>query len=74
MTRLPPCTAAQVIRALERAGWQFRNATGSHRRFTHPSRMGSVVVPFHRGDVKRGTLHGIIKSAGLTVDEFVALL
>jgi hypothetical protein len=33
-----------------------------------------AVVPCHRGDLKRGTLHGIIKQAGLTPDEFITLL
>jgi predicted RNA binding protein YcfA (HicA-like mRNA interferase family) len=32
-----------------------------------------VVVPDHR-TVKPGTLRGIIADAGLTVDEFIALL
>ncbi len=31
-------------------------------------------VPHHRKDLKPGTLHQIIKDAGLTVDEFIALL
>ena len=29
---------------------------------------------FHRRDMKRGTLLGIIKDAGLTTDEFIKLL
>jgi len=74
MSRLPACTPTDVIRVLERAGWQYRNATGSHRRYRHPTRSGTVIVPFHRRDLKRGTLLGIIKDAGLTVDEFVKLL
>ena len=74
MSRLPTCTPTEVIRVLERAGWEYRNATGSHRRYKHPTRPGTVIVPFHRRDLKRGTLLGIIKDAGLTVDEFVRLL
>jgi len=31
MSRLPSCTAAQVIRALKRAGFVFDHATGSHQ-------------------------------------------
>ena len=74
MSRLPSCTSTDVIRVLERAGWQYRNATGSHRRYKHPTRPGTVIVPFHRRDMKRGTLLGIIKDAGLTTDEFIRLL
>lgn len=74
MSRLPSCTPADVIRVLERAGWQYRNATGSHRRYKHPTRPGTIIVPFHRRDMKRGTLLGIIKDANLTTDEFIKLL
>jgi hypothetical protein len=31
-------------------------------------------VPFHRGDLKRGTLYGIITDAGLATDAFIRLL
>lgn len=74
MTRLPSCTAAQVIHALRRAGWQLKRTVGSHQSFKHPNRSGLVVVPFHRGDLKRGTLHEIIRQTGLTTDEFIKLL
>jgi predicted RNA binding protein YcfA (HicA-like mRNA interferase family) len=33
-----------------------------------------VVVPVDRGDLPTGTLRGIIKQAGLTVEEFLDLL
>jgi predicted RNA binding protein YcfA (HicA-like mRNA interferase family) len=45
MSRLPSCTSIDVIRVLERAGRQYRNATSSHRRYKHPTRPGTVVVP-----------------------------
>jgi predicted RNA binding protein YcfA (HicA-like mRNA interferase family) len=32
------------------------------------------VIPFHTKNLKRGTLRGIIEQAGLSVEEFVALL
>jgi predicted RNA binding protein YcfA (HicA-like mRNA interferase family) len=42
----------------------------------HPKDRSRVAtVPVHSSKaLKRGTLHGIIKQAGLTVEEFVALL
>jgi predicted RNA binding protein YcfA (HicA-like mRNA interferase family) len=74
MTRLPSCTATQVIRTLQRAGWQLKRPVGSPQSFKHPEKSGLVVVPFHRGDLKRGTLHEIIRHAGLPPDEFIKLL
>ena len=74
MTRLPACTPDTVIRALERAGFFLDHATGSHRFYRHPVHAAIVTVPFHRKDLKRGTLHAILKQAGLTPEEFLKLL
>jgi len=32
-----------------------------------------VTVPMHTGDLKRGTLRGIISQAGFSVADFIAL-
>jgi len=74
MPRLPACTPADAIRALLRAGFYLDHSTGSHRFFRHPTKPGLVVVPFHRRDLKRGTLNSILKQAALSVDEFITLL
>jgi predicted RNA binding protein YcfA (HicA-like mRNA interferase family) len=63
-----------VIRALERTGWEVARQKGSH---VSPKKEGVaflVTVPMHRRDVPRGTLRGIIEDAGLSVEEFLALL
>ena len=74
MTRLPACTPGMVIGALERAGFFLDHATGSHRFYRHPDRPGIVTVPFHRKDLKRGTLLAILKQAGLTRGQLLNLL
>jgi len=74
MTRLPACTPEVVIRALGRAGFFLDHSTGSHRFYRHPDRPGIVTVPFHRKDLKRGTLLAILKQAGLTREEFLKVL
>jgi predicted RNA binding protein YcfA (HicA-like mRNA interferase family) len=73
--RLPALTARDAIRALERAGFRQSRTSGSHVRLIHvsdPAR--KVTVPMHTGDLKRGTLRGVIAQAGLTVDEFLSLI
>jgi predicted RNA binding protein YcfA (HicA-like mRNA interferase family) len=41
----------------------------------HPATKRRVSVPAHGGrDLKPGTLRGVIRDAGLTVEEFVRLL
>jgi predicted RNA binding protein YcfA (HicA-like mRNA interferase family) len=73
--RLPALTAREVIRALERAGFAVSRTSGSHCRLIHASNPArKVTVPIHSGDLKRGTLRGIVAQAGLTVTEFLELL
>lgn len=75
MPRLPVLNGREVIRALERAGFVLDEIEGSHHVLIHESMARRVSVPVHGGrDLKPGTLRGIIRDAGLTVDEFVALL
>lgn len=38
---------------------------GSHRQYKHPSKPGKVTIPFHNGDVDKGTADSILKQAGL---------
>ena len=73
MPRLPVCKHVTVIRVLQRAGFFLDRSSGSHRFFSS-SRPGIVTVPFHRKDLKRGTLKSIIEQAGLSVEEFMQLL
>jgi len=64
-------TAREVEAVLRRAGFELIRHT-DHRIWFKEGR--TVPVPMHRGDLKIGTVRSIIKSAGMTVDEFLALL
>jgi predicted RNA binding protein YcfA (HicA-like mRNA interferase family) len=74
--RLPSLKAVEVIRALGKAGFEVTRIKGSHRIMRHrddPSR--GTVVPVHAGkDIKLSLLRKIIGDAGLTVNDFKALL
>ena len=74
MPRLPVLKATELMRALEKAGFQVIRQKGSHVRMKHPD--GRVVtVPVYPGqDIGRGLLRKVIRDAELTRDEFVALL
>ncbi len=55
-----------VMRLIERDGWQLARTRGSHRQYNHPRKPGLVTVPGHPGDdVAPGTLNSILKQAGL---------
>jgi predicted RNA binding protein YcfA (HicA-like mRNA interferase family) len=76
MTRLPSLRGQEVIRALRNAGLVVVRIRGSHHILEHPTdRRRRTTVPLHKGkDLPRGLLRRIIADAGLTVEEFTALL
>ncbi len=74
MPRLPTVKPRQVVRALERAGFEIDHQTGSHIILRRASDNSRVVVPWHNRDLGRGLTLRIIKSAGLTRDQFIQLL
>jgi predicted RNA binding protein YcfA (HicA-like mRNA interferase family) len=57
------------MRALERAGFHIVRQVGSHMVLRRESPLCQVVVPDHR-TLDRGTLHSILRSVGLTPDQF----
>jgi predicted RNA binding protein YcfA (HicA-like mRNA interferase family) len=71
MPKLPIVSGSEVIRALQRLGFIVLRQRGSHVILRRGSQ--GCVVPDHR-EVKTGTLAGLLKQAGVTVDEFVHAL
>lgn len=63
--RLPVISGAQLIAALQRIGWESVRQRGSHVRMRHRDRAVFLVIPLHR-ELKRGTLAGILRDAGLS--------
>jgi predicted RNA binding protein YcfA (HicA-like mRNA interferase family) len=73
--RLPAVTPRQAIRALERAGFYVDHVRGSHHYLMRPGDPSRIVlVAYHSGDLKKGTLAAIIRQSGLTPEEFIRLL
>lgn len=58
-------TAKQLLRILREDGWFEKEQKGSHLQMVHPTKKGKITVPIHSGDIKPGTLHSILKQAGL---------
>jgi predicted RNA binding protein YcfA (HicA-like mRNA interferase family) len=74
LSPLPVVSGRDVVRALGQIGYEFDRQRGSHmilRLNREPYRR--IVIPNHR-EVAKGTLRAIIREAGLTVEEFRALL
>jgi predicted RNA binding protein YcfA (HicA-like mRNA interferase family) len=56
----------EVIKLLEGDGWYLARTKGSHRQFKHPVKPGAVTVSGKPSiDLPPGTLHSILKQAGL---------
>ena len=72
---LPVLKAREVVAALEKAGFFIHHSTGSHVQLKHREKPElRITVPFHSGDMPRGTLRAIIRQAGLTVEQFSVFL
>ncbi|MBA2607026.1 MAG: type II toxin-antitoxin system HicA family toxin [Acidobacteria bacterium] len=70
MSQIPRISGRETVKALKKLGYEFDRQRGSHiilRQNEYPFRR--IVVPDHK-EVAKGTLRGIIKQVGLTVDEF----
>ena len=74
MPKLPVLTGNEVIRVLEKVGFQVIRQKGSHVRMKHED--GRVVtIPVHAGkNIGRGLLGKILRDAELTREEFIELL
>jgi len=71
--RLPVVSGGQLVTALTKLGWVVVRQRGSHVRLKHTDRTLALVVPLHR-ELKRGTLAGILRDAGVDRDELRRLL
>ena len=71
MPRLPRISGAQAIRALEKLGFVVARQRGSHVVLRRGA--SGCVVPNHR-ELKTGTLAGVLKQAGVSVEQFTEVL
>ncbi|MBI5241547.1 MAG: type II toxin-antitoxin system HicA family toxin [Elusimicrobia bacterium] len=72
---LPSISGKEAIRSLGKAGFVRIRQSGSHvvlqKRLGHTT--VTLVIPNHP-ELAKGTLRAIIRKAGMSVEEFVALL
>ena len=71
MSGFPAISGAELIKILEKKGYQQIRTRGSHVRLYPPSFMVNakkVTVPLHKR-IKLGTFSRIIKDAGLSADD-----
>ncbi len=52
-----------LIKELEKAGFEFKSSRGSHHKFTNGTI--TIIVPHPKKDLPKGTANSILKQAGL---------
>jgi len=55
----------ELIKKLEKAGWELERVRGSHHIFKHPDHERPIPVPQPKKDLPKGTTNQILKQAGL---------
>lgn len=74
MPKLPVLTPQNLVKALEKAGFELLRVRGSHYYFYNRQTDRIAVVPFHSRDIRKGTLHAILKDADIDIEELQGLL
>ncbi len=75
MSQTPAVTGKELIKVLARRGWYVKRVRGSHYILRHPSIADAIPVPVHGNQpIKKGTLGNILRTAGLSREEFSRLL
>lgn len=73
MSKLPQVSGKQMMKVLEKVGFVEVRVRGSHHHFKKDGNPLIITVPNH-SELKRGTLGGILSSAEISRDEFIALI
>ncbi len=60
-----PMTPKEMIKYLQKNGFEVINQNGSHVKLKNPENGNQVIVPYHSGAMKKGLEQGILKQAGL---------
>jgi predicted RNA binding protein YcfA (HicA-like mRNA interferase family) len=75
VSQFPAVSGRQLIKILEARGWYVKRIRGSHHILRHPTIPDALAVPVHGArPIKRGTLGSILRTAGISREEFQKLL
>jgi predicted RNA binding protein YcfA (HicA-like mRNA interferase family) len=73
MPSLPVVSGVDAVKIFQRFGWTVARQSSSHIIMTKEGEIASLSIPNHK-EVARGTLRSLIRSANITVDEFIQKL
>ena len=58
-------TFKELEKILKKDGWYLYDTIGSHFQYKHKDKKGKITIPRHCKDIKKGTLHSILKQADI---------
>ncbi len=73
-THFPSCKPSDIERVIKHLDFSCIRQRGSHCIYVRAKDNITLVIPRHNKDIKRGTLSNIVRSLGLTMEEFMRLL
>jgi len=77
MPKLPRITGEELVKAVKKEGFEVVRQRGSHvqmRKFVEGDKV-TFPIPIHKGKtLKPGTLRGILRKAGISVERLTELL
>jgi predicted RNA binding protein YcfA (HicA-like mRNA interferase family) len=62
-------TSKEIIAILLSHGFELLRTKGSHHIYVNKATDKRTTVPLHGKDLKKGTLHGILKQAGVDLKD-----
>ena len=71
MAQLPKLSGREVVKVFEKLGWEIARQRGSHIIMSKKDHLATLSIPNHK-EVAKGTLRSLIRSARLTVLEFLS--
>lgn len=72
MSSLPTISGRKVVKIFDSLGWEVARQRGSHVILVKDNHNATLSVPDHK-EIAKGTPRSLIRTAGMTVEEFVAL-
>jgi predicted RNA binding protein YcfA (HicA-like mRNA interferase family) len=73
MPNVPLLKPKDVIKALEKFGWQIARQKGSHIIMTKEGHISTLSIPNH-DQIARGTLRSLLSRANISIEEFLKVL
>ncbi len=70
MGHIPTLSGQEVARVFESFGWHLARRKGSHLIMVKVGETATLSIPNHK-QIAKGTLRSLVRSANLTMDQFI---